>query len=85
MRTETLLDIHAQHLIMRHTTEDGYVGTLVVPTDPFSHHAYEHVNSPHGVEIHALSFPRSTLGQGDLLPYLIGMTNSARRGYRRVS
>lgn len=85
MKTETKLDRRAQHLILCHTTDDGYVGTLVIPTDPFSLHGYEHVNTPAGVEIHAAAFPVESLGQGDLIPYIEGMTNSIRRGFRRVS
>jgi len=84
MKTEIILDTQAQQLILRHTTNNDYVGTVVIPTDPFSKTAYEVVMSPTGVEIHSADFPAASLGARDLEPYLVGMTHSARQLFRRV-
>lgn len=80
------LDRKNNTLTMSHTTEDGYVGTLVVPTDRFTLHALEQVHSPKGLMIHNTTFPAKDLGEAtDLEPYLVGMTRSARNRWRRVS
>jgi hypothetical protein len=83
----TRLDRPNQNLTLVCITEDGYQGILILPTDPFSKWAHELVTSPTGEEIHTATFEIQNLGdsEADLGPYIVGMTNSARRGFRRVS
>lgn len=67
-------------LYLRHTTSDGYVGTVLIPTPTDDNYAYEQVLSPQGRVIHETSFFKCMLGtESNLLPYVEGMTRSARR------
>lgn len=87
MKTEIKLGRLTQQLLLTHTTQDGYKGYLVIPTDPFSNWAHEEVISPRGELVHEGHFQVDNLGDSDtdLEPYLVSMTESARRRYRRVS
>ena len=84
--TTIKLDRYGATLTLQHTTVDNYVGVLVMPTDPFQNFALEVVTSPQGVVIHEATFPPDHIASADdLTPYLIGMTNTARRQFRMVS
>lgn len=68
-----------QMLTLTHTTEDGYHGILVVPTDPFSRFAMEVVTAPSGYSVHEAHVPiPETID-------VVGMVLSARQNFRRVS
>ena len=81
------LDRQGQTLTMTHVTEDNDQGTLVLPTDPFQTYALETVRSPLGHIIHEETFLATNLGGADsnVGAYVVAMTNSARRKFRRAS
>lgn len=78
MKTIIHLNREKRQLELRHITNCGHVGRLVIPLDGAT--AIESVSSPLGGEIHYAEFPAYHLGDGsDLEPYLVGMTLSAVR------
>lgn len=77
MKTAIRFNRPRRYLELRHMTDAHTTGILTVPFDgPI---ANERVFNRNGLLVHEADFDASCLGEGDIEPYLIGMTRSVER------
>ena len=72
MKTAIKMNRPRRYLELRHQTDGFTTGILTIPFDgPI---ANERVFDHNGLLVHEAEFDASCLGEGDIEPYLIGMT-----------